>query len=139
MKASAILETVSVTSYVSFPGLTSRSAASLARWAANIASALRPVTWDKHSVTKLNKQQKKFTQIQLIIHYSRGRKFQPVIWPRPDTECQVWTKCANAKLERKTRFGTCRDFETFHSLPILFKNSLSLVTKEVLHYMIHVK
>jgi len=59
LKAPAILETVSVTSYVSFPGLTSRSAASLARWAAIIASALRPVTWDKHSVTKLKKTTEK--------------------------------------------------------------------------------
>jgi len=28
-----------------------------------------------------------------IFNY-RGRKFQIVIWPKPDTECQVWAKCA---------------------------------------------
>lgn len=45
LKASAIFETVSVTSYVSLPGLTSRSAASLARYAAIMASAFRPVNY----------------------------------------------------------------------------------------------
>ena len=43
-KASPILVTVSVTSVFSMPGLTNLSAASLARWAAMMTSAFRPVT-----------------------------------------------------------------------------------------------